>query len=317
MTDPVSGRALLLSTEPWVAEPDLPGVQPAIACPMQTTVTNGATAPGCPVFPIVRQSYAWDGHAWKAMTTKSAALSGFIGSSVIVDAVTGRLAAFSGEGLIPATPVECPTCKGGTPVPVDNNPCCSGTVSYWDGTTWKQSKRFENGPVMSGGTLVGDSATHSDVYLTADGQTWVWTGIWTRKHPATTPTTLQATAAVYDAQSSQVVLFGGISYTSRASGLYDQTWTWDGSDWTLRGGSTTPAVRIPVPTPVSVPPSLPCNGSPAAVPPGAPEPQIACSGGGSGSGGGAVSGSGGAPAGTGGTSIGAPTPPVTSGAVGL
>ena len=170
--------------------------------------------------------------------------------------------------------------------------------------------------MMSGGTLVGDAATHTDVYLTADGQTWVWNGVWTRKHPATTPTALQSTASVYDAQSGQVLLFGGSGTTKNESGLYDQTWTWDGSDWTLRGGSTGPAVTIPVPSPISVPPSSPCAVAPPAVPPGVPEPQIACSGGGSASSGGAVSGSGGEPGNSGGTAIGAPAPPVDTGVVG-
>ena len=54
-------------------------------------------------------------------------------------------------------------------------------------------------------------------------------------------------------------MFGGIGLTGRASGLYNQTWTWDGTDWSLRGGSTAPAVLIPVPSPVSVPPVLPCK----------------------------------------------------------
>ncbi len=318
VTDPVSGRALLLATEPWVAEPDSPIAQPAIACPMQTTVTNGDTQPACPVYPFVRQSYSFTGHGWKAMTVgTSATLTGFIGSSVIVDAVTGRLAAFSDEGLIPATPVECPTCTGGTPTPIDTGACCAGTVTYWNGSGWTKPASYKNGPVMSGGTLVGDAATQTDVYLTADGQTWIWNGVWTRKHTGTTPTTLQATTAVYDAHSGQALLFGGIGTTSRGSGLYDQTWVWDGSDWALRGGSTSPSVTIPVPSPVSVPPSLPCKTVPPAVPPGAPEPQIACSGGGSGNSGAPVGGSGAAPGSTGGASTGAAVPPVDSGAVGL
>ncbi len=320
ITDPASGRVLLLSTEPWLAEPDLPIAQPAIACPAPAPVTNGATAqPACPVFPIIaKQSYAWTGQAWKVMPAGSnAALLDSLGSPVILDAVTGRLAVFSGEELIPATPVACPTCTGGAPVPIDNAACCTGSISYWDGSAWKKAASYKNGPILSGGTFVGDAATHSDMYLTADGQTWVWNGVWTRKDPATTPTALEATGSVYDAQSGQVLLFGGIGTTSRETGLYDQTWTWDGSDWTLRGGSTSPAVSIPVPSPVSVPPSLPCTAAPPAVPSGVPEPQIACSGGGSGSSGGVVSGSGAEPGNAGGTSVGAAAPPVESGAVGL
>ena len=52
-TDPVSGQALLLADQSrFVAEPDAPVAQPAIACPMQTTAPTARPQPTCPVFPI-------------------------------------------------------------------------------------------------------------------------------------------------------------------------------------------------------------------------------------------------------------------------
>ena len=131
--------------------------------------------------------------------------------------------------------------------------------------------------MLSNAIFVGDPSTHSDVALTTNGQTWSWTGVWTRLHPGTAPTSLDGSAFAYDATTGQVVVFGGIGLNGRANGLYDQTWTWDGSDWSLRGGSTAPAVTIPVPSPVSVPPVLPCPTLPAS-PSKVPQPQYACAG---------------------------------------
>ncbi len=297
-TDPVSGKALLLADRTLV-EPDTPIAEPAIACPMQTTVTNGADAPACPVFPIQtqNQSWMWTGHAWQAIKkVPNTAATDVLGSRVITDAVTGQLAIFGNE-FVPIIGTTCPTCTTGAPVPNEAPACCTGSVSVWSGTAWKQANTYKNGPLLSNGVFAGDPATHSDVALTPSGQTWVWTGTWTREHPGTTPTALDGTAFAYDATSHQVVVFGGIGLTGRASGLYNQTWTWNGTDWSLRGGSSGPAYSIPVPSPVSVPPALRCK-SPQPLPPAnVPQPQYACAGstpGSTGGGSGSVSGSPGA-----------------------
>ncbi len=277
-TDPVSGRVLLITVGPF-AEPALGAAQPAIACPMQGTAMPDAQ-PKCPVFPVPEPVWSWNGHAWKAIATTGGGWpSGVMGSSVIVDAVTGRLAVFGGEFIAPL-PAQCPSCLTG--MPVTQSSCCQGTVRVWNGGSWKQIAIYTTGPRMPGGTCGGDPAALSDVYLTSDGQTWLWTGTWKRVHPDTTPPSLSGAAATYDATTGHVVLFGGFAAGAHASGLYDQTWTWDGTTWTMRGGSKGPSVPIPIPSPVSLPPGPPC--SPLAEPanmPGtpAPAPHIICYGG--------------------------------------
>jgi hypothetical protein len=273
-TDPVSGRALLFAAQPFIAQPYMSSATPAIACPVRITPTNGTIAqPACPPFPIANSAWMWTGHSWKAVKTASNASIEMFGRSVIDDAVSGRLASFSSSFSVVPLPAKCPGCVAGIPTPVDQPRCCTGTVSLWDGSGWRQSKSWTNGPILSGGTFVGDPATHSDVYLASSGQTWVWNGAWTRKHPGATPATLDGSAAVFDAATGQVLQFGGFGTTKRASGLYDQTWTWDGSNWALRAGSAGPAVKIPVPSPVSVPPSYPCERVPVTTPPTKPVPQ--------------------------------------------
>ncbi len=282
-TDPVSNRVVLLARGPF-PEPMLGAAQSAIACPLPRGPAT--VQPACPLPFRVSPGWTWNGHTWTAMGSSVGTSSfGLLGSSIVDDAVSGRLAAFGGDFVMPApapAPAPCPDCLSRPPV--KQSACCTGTESIWNGTSWKQIATFRNGPVTPGAVFIGDPATHSDVLLTGDGQTWRWTGAWARVHPATTPPIASGVAAAYDASSGQVVLFGGFGTTSRETGLYDQTWTWDGSDWTQRGGTTGPSVVIPVPSPVSIPPSFACT--PVPSPP--VQPQTICNGkvgGGSGSGG--------------------------------
>jgi hypothetical protein len=299
-TDPVAGRVVLFSRGAF-AEPAVSTAAPALACPLQSKATP-AGQPECPFFPTSALAWAWTGHAWTeiGISGTESAFS-YDGASIIDDAVSGKLATFSGgEFVAPiSSPPTCQGCVSGAPIPLPAFACCSGNESTWNGTSWKQVATYSDGPSTSGVAFAGDPASHSDVELTADGNTWVWTGTWKHVHPATTPPIDSGATSAYDAASGEVVLFGGYGVTAHATGLYDQTWTWDGSDWTQRGGTTGPSVTFPVPSPVSVPPGLPCEPvqapkSPMAVP--VAEPQTVCNGG-------AVSGSG-SPGSAGGVSSG-------------
>jgi hypothetical protein len=292
-TDPVSGKALLLATQPAIV-PMMPS-QPSIACRAPKTMPSGmVAAPSCPYLPIVNTTWMWTGHSWKAFKASPSTPSDAIfGRPVVVDAVSGRLAAF-GSVYYPYPipfPANCPTCSAGVPVPVDQPACCAGTVTYWNGSGWGGTRSYTHGPQLSGGTFVGDLATHSDVFLDSSGQTWVWSGAWIQVHPGSTPTTRDGAAAAFDTQTGQIVRFGGFGGTKTVNGLYDQTWTWDGSNWTLRAGSRTPTVTFPAPSPVSIPPTAPCEILPVTSPPlgAAPKAQAVCPGAKPGSSGGGVS----------------------------
>jgi hypothetical protein len=280
--DPVAGHVVLLARGPF-AEPAVNAAQPAMACPLQSAATpNGQ--PMCPFIPTVAPAWTWTGHEWKELTP-AAGTSAFdlIGTSIIDDAVSGKLATFSGGDFIAPIPAP-PTCEGcvtGAPQPAQSSACCTGTESIWSGTSWKEAATYKDGPFTSGVVFVGDPAAHNDVVLAGDGTTWVWTGTWKQLHPGTTPPIVSSAASAYDAATGEVVMFGGYGVTSHATGLYDQTWTWNGSDWTQRGGTSGPSVTIPVPSPVSVPPGLPCEPVVAPKAPlGAPvaQPQTTCNG---------------------------------------
>ncbi len=74
------------------------------------------------------------------------------------------------------------------------------------------------------------------------GDTWTRTGsTWTQAHPATSPSARTGAAMIYDPASSQLLLFGGGATTG--TGFSNQTWTWNGTTWTLLHPSTSPPAR--------------------------------------------------------------------------
>ena len=69
-------------------------------------------------------------------------------------------------------------------------------------------------------------------------ETWVWEdGAWFKQDPLHLPPPRTGAAMAYDPAHGAIVLFGGPSATTDTSGNYDykdlnDTWVWDGSDWT-------------------------------------------------------------------------------------
>src|SRR5439155_857143 len=74
------------------------------------------------------------------------------------------------------------------------------------------------------------------------GETWLWDGVtWTRWTPTgDVPYDVGDTGGMaYDAATGKLVMFGG-----RTTDFYvDDTWTWDGTNWTEQAPSTVPPAR--------------------------------------------------------------------------
>ena len=72
--------------------------------------------------------------------------------------------------------------------------------------------------------------------------TWEWDGTrWTERRPANSPPALGGHAMAFDALRQRVVLFGGTLGPQNFHS--DDTWEWDGSDWTLRATAQRPTPR--------------------------------------------------------------------------
>lgn len=89
------------------------------------------------------------------------------------------------------------------------------------------------GPILFGGADEFD-ADHSD--------TWEWDGAqWTELSPATVPPARRNHAMAYDSARDRVVMFGG--YDVISGWTSNDTWEWDGNDWTQIFPATSPSAR--------------------------------------------------------------------------
>ena len=76
--------------------------------------------------------------------------------------------------------------------------------------------------------------------------TWSWNGTaWTKLTPGTSPGIRAFASVAYDAPRSTVVLFGGQSSTNPT--VLNETWTWNGTTWSKKTPTTSPAVRYLAP----------------------------------------------------------------------
>lgn len=128
----------------------------------------------------------------------------------------------------------------------------SNSLWTWDASrTWTQVPTPANAPSRRAGhsaawdsarqrlvVFGGDSRDGNDPSRFAD-DTWEWDGTtWTLRAPATRPQKRGAQAMAFDAARNVTVLFGGVSMADGA--LLHDTWTWDGTTWTLRTSPTAP-----------------------------------------------------------------------------
>ena len=119
----------------------------------------------------------------------------------------------------------------------------------WDGSNWTQKSPANSPPVRSGHTMVYDSA-HSQVVLFGGlggsfdylNDTWVWDGSnWTQKLPQASPSVRYLHTMAYDSAHGQAVVYGGYG---TASGVFlNDTWVWDGSNWTQKSPQISPPTR--------------------------------------------------------------------------
>jgi hypothetical protein len=74
------------------------------------------------------------------------------------------------------------------------------------------------------------------LFVEGSNQIWVNDGsTWTLKHPAHEPPPALALAAfAYDVSSQTVVLFGGKTDALDGSPVLNETWAWDGTDWSRK-----------------------------------------------------------------------------------
>jgi len=108
----------------------------------------------------------------------------------------------------------------------------------WDGTDWTPKTPLHKPDARVAAAIAYDAARGQVVLFGGWnyhwdnlGDTWVWDGDdWTSMGPANKPSPRHWPAMAYDAARREVVLFGGDELSG--IGDKDDTWVWDGTDWT-------------------------------------------------------------------------------------
>jgi hypothetical protein len=162
-------------------------------------------------------AWRWTGATWTRATTapgpaRSAA------EDLITDPASGHLelitTSYSGYGPIGDGPPE---------------PCNAPASTWqWNGSSWHEQPFGPPGPT---GPFIGatDDVSGQIVVFTDSGETWTSdSGTWVRQHPRHAPTARISPSMVFDGGHHEVLLFGGVD----GHGPLEDTWTWDGSDWT-------------------------------------------------------------------------------------
>lgn len=125
-----------------------------------------------------------------------------------------------------------------------------GVIDYqdtweWDGTNWSQKFPVHAPGTKQGHAMVYDSARGVTVLFggvpNAD-ETWEWNGTdWNQRTSTPRPGARTSHAMAYDSNRGVTVLFGGFLVLSSTED--DETWEWDGTNWSQRSPTTKPLHR--------------------------------------------------------------------------
>jgi hypothetical protein len=193
-------------------------------------VTRGGLLP-------VADTWIWHGACWSELHP-SHHPEAYRSALLAFDAIDGRVIAYLGDG----------------------DPGQEQATWSWDGTDWT---RVADGPTtfwagapdaamaydQTRGRVLLYGLTSQPLPNQASGsrpggpQTWTWTGSrWQAMNPRHSPGPRIYTSMAYDPNTRKVLLFGGVLAQTMFDYL-DDTWMWDGSDWTQLAPAHSPAPR--------------------------------------------------------------------------
>lgn len=200
----------------------------------------------------VGETWTWDASSgWRKQHPSRSPSPGAYGT-MAYDGATGQVVLLEGQGCGHLAS-DC------TP----GDPGCTAMASCtwtWNGTTWTQQHPAHSPPPLATATMSYDAATgdmvlfggvafegcghylltaaFANASVCAVNDTWTWDGHdWTQRHPAHSPLVRWEAGMGYDDATQQVVLFGGwarVDGGGGVGGFLQDTWTWDGADWTVR-----------------------------------------------------------------------------------
>jgi uncharacterized protein (TIGR03437 family) len=178
---------------------------------------------------VLGDMWLWDGANWTQ--SQQTGPSARYNHAMAYDSMHGQLILFGG---------------------VDVNGNSLNDTWAWDGSSWTLQHPKFSPPIRSAHAMAFDSV-HGQVVLFGGyangvvlGDTWLWDGSnWNPVHPQTSPPARNEHLMVYDAPHGQVVLFGGgtTATVTANSNLFNDTWLWDGSNWSQAMPKNSPPAR--------------------------------------------------------------------------
>ena len=116
-----------------------------------------------------------------------------------------------------------------------------GDTWTYDGSTWTQMKFASSPTPRDGPAMAFDPARGRAVLFGGHdsngrlGDTWEWDGAnWTQIPVTVAPHTRFWESLAFDTQRGKTILFGGDHVQPNDLGESNDTWEWDGAQWTLR-----------------------------------------------------------------------------------
>ena len=208
---------------PLTSPPDLEGAVMAYDSARHVSVLfGGATSTG-----VSSATWEWDGTNW-TQRTLPVSPPARVWAAMAFDSSRGRMVLFGG---------------------INGNRF--GDTWEYNGNTWVQISPTGSPSARMGSAIAFDSARGRTVLFggsdsagqrTAD--TWLWDGTnWTQTVTPTAPYARWAASMAFDSQRGKTVMFGGDHIQPYSLGDTNDTWEWDGAQWSRAWTSAAPAIR--------------------------------------------------------------------------
>ncbi|HEY1421371.1 MAG TPA: kelch repeat-containing protein [Candidatus Dormibacteraeota bacterium] len=171
-------------------------------------------------------TWEWDGNNW-TLRTFAAAPAARLWSTMAYDSARGRIVLFGGS-----------------------NGSDLGDTWEYDGTSWTRMTPATAPAARSQAAMAYDPGLGRVVLFGGRnaggrlGDTWEWDGNnWTQFTPSPSPSPRSWHSMAFDPQVGRIVLFAGDHVEPYALGPTNDTWEWDGANWTQDWTAVTPAAR--------------------------------------------------------------------------
>lgn len=189
---------------------------PAVCC-SEVEMAYDEGKPGLWLTLGLLKTWAWTGSDWTLMAPAARPPERFLFGFAYDSELRGTIAVsgYAGEG---------------TAAPGEAAPSHDDTW-LWTSGRWVELRPLVN-PARGPCVAAFDKARRVLVLFSADGSTWIFDGTtWLKQHALHSPPSgLSGDSIAYDPVTGSVVFFGGAD-SVQAQPYFNQTWSWDGSDW--------------------------------------------------------------------------------------